>query len=66
MFGALHLPTYDWRVAPALVVIGTARLALTPPYILTKNIWSSTIAHITHDWVLLAGIWAGALLTAEA
>lgn len=48
-FGALHLPTYDWNVAQALLIIGTARIVLTLSYIRTKNLWVSTGAHILHD-----------------
>jgi len=42
------------------VVIGTARLVLTLPWILTKNIWVSTGAHIINDWLLLGGVVLGA------
>lgn len=56
IFGALHLPTYEWRFGQALLVIGAARLALTLPYLLTKNLWSSTITHLAHDWSLFAVI----------
>lgn len=52
MFGALHLPTYGWNFAQALLVIGAARLVLTGVYVLTKNVWASTIAHIGNDWLL--------------
>lgn len=52
MFGALHLPTYGWNFAQALLVIGTARLVLTGVYMLTRNIWASTITHIGNDWML--------------
>lgn len=52
-FGALHLPTYDWNVAQALIIIGVARLVLTLAYIRTKNLWVSTGAHILNDWSLL-------------
>lgn len=48
-FGALHLPTYDWNIAQAVLVIGTARVVLTLSYIRTKNLWVSTGAHILHD-----------------
>jgi membrane protease YdiL (CAAX protease family) len=34
------------------VVIGSARMVLTLPWILTKNIWVSTGAHIINDWML--------------
>jgi uncharacterized protein len=52
-FGLLHLPTYDWNIAQALLVIGIARLVLTLAYIRTKNLWVSTGAHILNDWALL-------------
>ena len=55
LFGALHLPTYGWSLAQCLLIIGGARLVLTLPYIMTKNIWVSTGAHIINDWTLLAG-----------
>lgn len=55
LFGALHLPTYDWNLLQALGVIGVARLVLTAPFILTKSVWSSTIAHVTNDWLLFGG-----------
>jgi len=52
LFGALHLPTYDWNVVQAITVIGSARLALTVAYLITKNVWASTIAHVANDWGL--------------
>lgn len=51
-FGLIHLPTYDWNWIQCIVVIGTARLVLTLPWILTKNIWVPTGAHIINDWLL--------------
>lgn len=56
VFAALHLPTYGWHVAQTLLIIGSARLVLTIPYLLTRNVWSSMIAHVTNDWVLFAGV----------
>jgi membrane protease YdiL (CAAX protease family) len=53
VFGALHLPTYDWNLVQCIVIIGTARMVLTLAYIMTKNIWVSTGAHIINDWLLL-------------
>ncbi|CAM8668714.1 COG1266 Predicted metal-dependent membrane protease [Comamonadaceae bacterium] len=52
MFGLLHLPTYDWNWLQCIVVIGGARMVLTMPWIMTKNLWVSTGAHITNDWIL--------------
>jgi hypothetical protein len=59
IFGLLHLPTYDWNWIQCIVIIGTARMVLTLPWILTKNIWVCTGAHIVNDWLLSA---AGLLL----
>lgn len=52
IFGLIHLPTYDWNLVQCVLVIGTARLVLTMPWLLTKNIWVSTGAHIVNDWLL--------------
>lgn len=52
-FGALHLPTYQWHFGQALLVIGSARLVLTGVYLLTRNIWASTVAHIANDWSIM-------------
>lgn len=52
IFGALHLPTYQWHWAQSLIVIGMARLVLTAPFLITRNIWSSYIAHLANDWTL--------------
>jgi uncharacterized protein len=54
IFGALHLPTYDWHVIQAVGIIGVARLALTLAYTISKNIWVSTITHVVNDWMLFA------------
>jgi membrane protease YdiL (CAAX protease family) len=53
LFGLMHLPTYDWNLIQCIVVIGSARMVLTLPWIMTKNIWVSTGAHIVNDWLLL-------------
>jgi membrane protease YdiL (CAAX protease family) len=53
-FGALHLSTYQWHFGQALLVIGAARFVLTGVYLLTRNIWASTIAHIANDWSMMA------------
>ncbi|WP_432478070.1 CPBP family intramembrane glutamic endopeptidase [Nocardioides sp. GXQ0305] len=49
-FGAAHLPTYDWNVGQAIIVIGAARLVLTLAFIRTKNLWVSFGAHLLNDW----------------
>jgi membrane protease YdiL (CAAX protease family) len=60
VFGLLHLPVYDWNVLQCVLVIGTARLVLTLPWIMSKNIWVSTGAHIINDWSLFCMALLGA------
>ncbi len=50
VFGAAHLPTYDWHWGQALIGIGAARIFLTLAYIATRNLWVSAGAHILNDW----------------
>ena len=52
IFALLHLPTYNWNLLQCLLIIGTARLILSVAYLLTKNIWVSTGAHVLNDWTL--------------
>lgn len=54
VFGALHLPTYDWNVMQSLVIIGVARLVLTAAYIVTANLWVCCGAHILSDWIIFS------------
>jgi membrane protease YdiL (CAAX protease family) len=65
IFGLIHLQTYGWNWIQCIVVIGTARMVLTLPWILTKNIWVSTGAHIVNDWVLFAMALLGAGLVVK-
>jgi len=65
IFGLIHLPTYDWNLIQCIVVIGSARLVLTLPWIMTKNIWVSTGAHIVNDWLLFAVSLLGAGLVGK-
>lgn len=50
IFGAAHLPTYDWHVAQCFGVIGVARVVLTMAYLWTHNLWVSAGAYILNDW----------------
>lgn len=66
LFGLIHLPTYGWNLVQCIVVIGSARMVLTLPWILTKNIWVSTGAHIINDWLIFGMGLLGASLMAKA
>lgn len=50
LFGAAHLPTYDWNLGQSLGLIGGVRVVLTLAYMWTKNLWVSAGAHIFNDW----------------
>lgn len=65
LFGLLHLPTYDWNWVQCIAIIGTARIVLTLGWILTKNIWVSTGAHVINDWLLFTVGLVGAGLAAQ-
>jgi len=65
-FGLIHLPTYDWNLTQCVLIIGTARLVLTLPWIMTKNLWVSTGAHILNDWALFSMQLLGAGLVAAS
>jgi hypothetical protein len=65
-FGLIHLPTYDWNLIQCVVIIGTARLVLTLPWIMTKNLWVSTGAHILNDWALFSVQLLGAAVVAAS
>jgi uncharacterized protein len=65
IFGLIHLPTYDWNWIQCIVVIGSARMVLTLPWIMTKNIWVSTGAHIVNDWLLITMTLLGAGLVGK-
>jgi membrane protease YdiL (CAAX protease family) len=65
IFGLVHLPTYDWNIVQCIVIIGSARMMLTLPWILTKNIWVSTGAHVINDWLLFGFGLLGASLVGK-
>jgi uncharacterized protein len=65
VFGLIHLPTYDWNLVQCIVIIGSARMVLTLPWILTKNIWVSTGTHIINDWLLFLMALLGAGLVGK-
>lgn len=66
IFGLFHLPAYDWNWIQCIVIIGSARMVLTLPWILTKNIWVCTGAHIINDWLLFGMGLLGAGLAGKA
>lgn len=65
LFALVHLPTYGWNWLQCVVVIGCARLVLTLPWMMTKNVWVSTGAHIINDWLLFSITLLGAGLATK-
>lgn len=54
IFALVHLPTYQWNVAQALIGLVPVRLVLLLPYIMTRNIWVSTGTHVLNDWAIFS------------
>jgi membrane protease YdiL (CAAX protease family) len=65
LFGLAHLPTYGWNLVQCILIIGSARLVLTLPWIMTKNLWVSTGAHVLNDWVLMSMGLLGSMLASQ-
>lgn len=63
IFGLVHLPTYQGNLIQGVTLI-PIRIVLLIPYIITRNIWTSTGAHVLNDWTTFglaayAGMQAG-------
>ncbi|MGI3169917.1 CPBP family intramembrane glutamic endopeptidase [Pseudooceanicola sp. C21-150M6] len=52
IFALVHLPTYQWHVPQAVIGLVPIRLVLLMPYLITRNIWTSTATHILNDWTI--------------
>lgn len=53
-FGLLHLPTYNWNLVQAMLLISTVRIFISLPYIITRNIWVSFLVHYIYDTIIFA------------
>ena len=49
IFGLVHLPTYQGNLIQGVTLI-PIRIVLLIPFIITRNIWTSTGAHVLNDW----------------
>ncbi len=63
IFGLVHLPTYQGHMIQAVALV-PIRIVLLIPFIITRNIWTSTGAHVLNDWTTfgmaaVAGMQAG-------
>lgn len=50
LFGAIHLPTYQWNLFQSFVIIGLTRIPFTIATLKTNSMLSGVIAHIAYDW----------------
>nr|WP_302685362.1 CPBP family intramembrane glutamic endopeptidase [Latilactobacillus fuchuensis] len=54
LFGALHLPSYQWNVPMVFTSIVFLRLILDVLYLKTKNIWLTYVTHLLYDSFVFA------------
>lgn len=53
LFGALHLPTYQWNFLQAVLAVGIVRVPFTLAYIKTKNILPAFLTHFLYDSLIV-------------
>ncbi|MGO3751794.1 MAG: CPBP family glutamic-type intramembrane protease [Peptoniphilaceae bacterium] len=53
IFGALHLPTYNYNLFQSLVVISLIRFAISSAYVWRKNLALSYLIHVIYDFLIL-------------
>jgi hypothetical protein len=53
VFALLHLPAYQWNLLQVVMVILPLRMALSVPYLVTRNLWVSYAVHLAYDAILL-------------
>ncbi|WP_138159475.1 CPBP family intramembrane glutamic endopeptidase [Peptoniphilus catoniae] len=61
IFGALHLPTYNYNLEQSLIVISSIRFALSLAYILRKNLLVSYIIHLLYDGIIFVFVFLAKL-----
>ncbi|KFE42959.1 MULTISPECIES: CPBP family glutamic-type intramembrane protease [Staphylococcus] len=54
VFGAIHLPTYDWNVYQSLIVISAIRVPFTFMWFKSKSLLGGAIPHIALDYILIS------------
>ncbi|MFV0557891.1 MAG: type II CAAX prenyl endopeptidase Rce1 family protein [Enterococcus sp.] len=53
IFGALHLPVYQWNWAQAVIAVGLVRTFFTYAYLKSKNILPAFATHLLYDSLLI-------------
>ncbi|WP_346939973.1 type II CAAX prenyl endopeptidase Rce1 family protein [uncultured Clostridium sp.] len=55
IFGAIHLPTYQWNIFQCFLVVALTRIPFTIVSLKSDSIISGIIGHIVFDWMIFAG-----------
>lgn len=56
IFGAIHLPTYQWNMFQCFLVVALTRIPFTIVSLKSDSIVPGIIGHITFDWIIFAGM----------
>ena len=56
IFGAIHLPTYQWNIFQCFLVIALTRIPFTIASLKSDSIIAGIIGHITFDWIIFTGM----------
>ncbi|MCC3868033.1 type II CAAX prenyl endopeptidase Rce1 family protein [Terrisporobacter mayombei] len=56
IFGAIHLPTYQWNMFQCFLVVALTRIPFTIVSLKSDSIIPGMIGHIGFDWIIFAGM----------
>ncbi len=56
IFGAIHLPTYQWNIFQCFLVVALTRIPFTIVSLKSDSIIAGVIGHIAFDWIIFSGM----------
>lgn len=56
IFGAIHLPTYQWNIFQCFLVVALTRIPFTIVSLKSDSIIAGIIGHIAFDWIIFSGM----------
>lgn len=56
IFGAIHLPTYQWNLFQCFVVVALTRIPFTIVSLKSDSMITGIAGHIVFDWIIFAGM----------
>ena len=56
IFGAIHLPTYQWNIFQCFLVVALTRIPFTIVSLKSDSIIAGIIGHIAFDWIIFLGM----------